>query len=390
MRCETRRMEQTSPRKIEFGFFDAGGGHRAAATALEQVVQSQQRPWDVRLVNLQELMEEIDIAKKYAGIRIEVIYNRMLRNGWTLGSPQLLKVLQFAIRTNHGRTVKLLERHWRESQPDMVVSFVPHFNRAMCEALAKARPGVPFVTVITDIANYPPKFWIEQQRQFIVCGSDKAMQQARGEGYREDELFRASGMILNPKFYDMPAVDRSAERAALGLRPDLPTGLVMFGGFGSKVMLEIAERLDASNLDLQLLFVCGRNDKLTAALRAKKWRVPHFIEGFTTKVNTYMQAADFFIGKPGPGSVSEALAMHLPVIVECNAWTLPQERYNAEWVVENNVGVCLQSFEEIVPATEKLIAPLTLSRYRANAAAMKIAPSSKSPNFCKASSNAKP
>jgi UDP-N-acetylglucosamine:LPS N-acetylglucosamine transferase len=364
-------MERTTPRKIEFGFFDAGGGHRAAATALQQVIQSQQRPWDVRLVNLQELMEEIDIAKKYAGIRIEDIYNRMLRNGWTLGSPQLLKVLQFAIRTNHKRTVNLLERHWRASEPDMVVSFVPHFNRAMCEALGNARPGVPFVTVITDIANYPPKFWIERQRQYIVCGSDKAMEQARGEGYREDELFRASGMILNPKFYDAPAVDRAAERVALGLRANMPTALVMFGGYGSKAMLEIAERLDASELDLQLILVCGRNEKLAAALRGRRWRIPHFVEGFTTKVNAYMQAADFFIGKPGPGSVSEALAMHLPVIVECNAWTLPQERYNAEWVLENRVGFVLPSFKEIVPAAAKLIEPETLQQCRANAAAMK-------------------
>ena len=81
------------------------------------------------------------------------------------------------------------------------------------------------------------------------------------------------------------------------------------------------------------------------------------MEGFTTKVNTYMQLADFFIGKPGPGSVSEALAMQLPVIVECNAWTLPQERYNAVWVVEKEVGIVLHSFREIVGAVEKMIAP---------------------------------
>ena len=76
-----------------------------------------------------------------------------------------------------------------------------------------------------------------------------------------------------------------------------------------------------------------------------KARVPRFVEGFTTKVNYYMQLADFFIGKPGPGSVSEALAMQLPVIVECNAWTLPQERYNAEWIIEKEVGVVLKNFK---------------------------------------------
>jgi UDP-N-acetylglucosamine:LPS N-acetylglucosamine transferase len=84
-----------------------------------------------------------------------------------------------------------------------------------------------------------------------------------------------------------------------------------------------------------------------------------------------MQVTDFFIGKPGPGSVSEALAMRLPVIVERNAWTLPQERYNADWVLENEVGEVLKSFREIVPAVARLIEPATLARYRANAAAMK-------------------
>jgi UDP-N-acetylglucosamine:LPS N-acetylglucosamine transferase len=363
-------MEQTSSKKIEFCFFDAGGGHRAAATALQQVIQSQNRPWEVRLVNMQELMEEIDIAKKYAGIRIEDIYNWLLRNGWTLGSPQLLKVLQAAIWTFHRSTVKLLEKHWRESKPDMVVSFIPHFNRAMCESLAKARPGVPFVTIITDIANYPPHFWIERQRQYIVCGSDKAMAQARGEGYTDDELFHASGMILNPRFYEPRLADPVAERVKLGLKPDVPTAMVMFGGFGSKVMLEIADRLDASGLNLQLLYICGRNEKLAEALRAKPAKLPRFVEGFTKNVNTYMQASDFFIGKPGPGSVSEALAMQLPVIVECNAWTLPQERYNAAWVLENNVGFVLKSFREVVPAVAKLVEPETLARYRANAAGM--------------------
>jgi len=56
---------------------------------------------------------------------------------------------------------------------------------------------------------------------------------------------------------------------------------------------------------------------------------------------------DFFIGKPGPGSISEAMQQRLPVIVVRNAWTMPQERYNAEWVQEHGVGVVLDSFNAI-------------------------------------------
>jgi UDP-N-acetylglucosamine:LPS N-acetylglucosamine transferase len=231
-------------------------------------------------------------------------------------------------------------------------------------------PARPFLTVLTDIADYPPHFWIERQRQYLVCGSDRAVQQARALGHTDGRVFRASGMILHPRFYEPPVEDRAAGRARLGLRPDLPTALVLFGGYGSKVMLDIAAALDRSGLELQLIFVCGRNEELAAALRAQKSRLPRFVEGFTANVNRYMHLADFFIGKPGPGSISEAIQMKLPVIVECNAWTLPQERYNARWVLEKAVGIVLHNFRGIEKAVGQMIEPTTLSWYRANAAAL--------------------
>jgi UDP-N-acetylglucosamine:LPS N-acetylglucosamine transferase len=358
--------------RIEFCFFDAGGGHRAAATALQMSIRSHGLSWDVRLTNLQELLDELDILKKFTGIRIQDCYNNMLRTGWTLGSTQLMRVLQLTIRAYHSATLRLLERHWKETNPDMVVSFVPHFNRALYESFRRAFPGRPFVTVLTDVADYPEHFWIERnQQQFLVGGSELAVAQARERGHSEDCIFRASGMILHPRFYEKPVEDRIEERERLGLRPNLPTGLILFGGHGSKEILKIADRLNHAALQLQLIIICGKNEKLAAALRARKFRFPVFIEDFTSRVNYYMQLADFFIGKPGPGSLSEALAMRLPVIVERNAWTLPQERYNADWILENEVGLVLPNFRHIDKAVALLIEPETLARYRRNATAMK-------------------
>jgi 1,2-diacylglycerol 3-beta-galactosyltransferase len=88
------------------------------------------------------------------------------------------------------------------------------------------------------------------------------------------------------------------------------------------------------------------------------------VEGFTKEVPRYMQLADYFIGKPGPGSISEAVAMHLPVIVERNAWTLPQERYNAEWVIETGIGIVLPNFRGISRAVEQLLEPAAYQRFR--------------------------
>ena len=89
--------------------------------------------------------------------------------------------------------------------------------------------------------------------------------------------------------------------------------------------------------------------------------------GFARNVEYYMALADFFIGKPGPGSISEALQFHLPVIVECNSKTLPQERYNAEWVTEKGYGIVLRTFKDIAPAVDRLLHGATLNELRQKA-----------------------
>ena len=346
-------------KKIDFIYFDAGGGHRSAATALKTLIERQNRPWDVRLVNLQEVLHSLDVFRKVTGIRLEDIYNLMLAKGWTLGSAQGLKFMHGVIRLNHGKTTRLLAQHWLESKPDLVVSLVPNFNRTMYEGLRTALPEVPYVTVLTDFADYPPHFWIEKQEQYFVCGTPKAVEQARGLGHADSRIFATSGMILRPTFYEPITVDRAAERARLGLDPDKPTGLVLFGGQGSSVMLEIDQRLD----DVQLILICGKNASLAEKLRARTHRAKHYIEGFTSEIPYYMHLADFFIGKPGPGSIAEAVAMKLPVIVQRNFLTLPQERYNVDWVLEHGVGQVVRNFNGVRETVGTLLG--SLDEYRA-------------------------
>lgn len=348
-------------KKIDFIYFDAGGGHRSAATALKSVIDSQNRPWDIRLVNLQEVLDALDVFRKITGIRLEDIYNLMLAKGWTLGSAQGLQLMHAVIRLNHRPVVRLLTKHWKDTRPDMVVSLVPNFNRAMYESLRAALPGVPYVTILTDFADYPPHFWIERgQDQFFVCGTAKAVEQARALGHADRCIFATSGMIMRPRFYEPVTADRAAERARLGFDANRPVGLVLFGGQGSKVMLEIAHRLR----DTQLVLLCGRNQKLTERLKKLPTNATRFVEGFTQEVPYYMHVSDFFIGKPGPGSISEAVAMKLPVIVERNAWTLPQERYNADWVRERHAGMVVSNFRHIDSAVREMLA--SLDSYRAS------------------------
>src|SRR5437899_1445144 len=137
-------------RKIDFIYIDSGGGHRAAARALSEVIRQQQRPWDLRLLNIQDLLNSIDFIRKSTGIQFQEVYNIMLRRSWTLGTAQLIPLMHMLIRLSHSQQVKVLERYWAQHRPDMVVSLIPHYNRALKIALDRAWPDTPFVALLTD------------------------------------------------------------------------------------------------------------------------------------------------------------------------------------------------------------------------------------------------
>jgi hypothetical protein len=341
---------------IELVYFNAGGGHRAAATALVEVIALRGDPWQVRRSNLVDLLDPLGHFERVVGFAPEEVYNQRLARGWTLGLGQELKVLQALIRLGHKQMVKRLEEHWRHTRPQLVVSLIPNFNLALQDSVQRALPGTAFVTILTDMADHPPNFWMEPPRgQHVVCGTSRAVDQARAMGYADMNIHRTSGMIIRPDFYTPPVSDRAADLERLGLRACAPVGVVMFGGQGSMSMLKIARSLP----DMQLILMCGRNSKLACALRAQRSTAPRAVVEFTPEVRRYLQLADFFIGKPGPASLAEAVCAGLPIVTIRNAWTMPQERFNAEWVKENKLGVVTTSIRKIEPAVLEVLSRLT-------------------------------
>lgn len=351
----------SAPAVVDLVWFNAGGGHRAAALALEQAIHGQGWPWQVRRVNLTEVLDPQQLFRRFTGIEPEDLYNKRLASGFTLGLAQELRLLQRLIRANHATLVQRLAGHWRQTRPDLVVSLIPNFNRALHDGLAAARPGVPFVTVMTDLADHPPHFWVEPGiEQHLVCGTGHAVAQALLAGVPARRVHRVNGMLLRPEFHAPPSNTRPAGRRQLGLDPETPVGLVLFGGFGAPVMKRIAARLP----ETPLLLLCGRNEKLADELRAQPAQAPRIVVGTTQEVAAWMHLADFFIGKPGPGSLSEAVQCGLPVIVTRNAWTMPQERWNTEWVQRNGYGVVKRSFRDVAAAVQDVSSRLPEFRAR--------------------------
>ncbi len=352
--------------RVDLVYFNAGGGHRASALALQQAIGAAGLDWDVRLVNLTELLDPAGRLRRLA-FSPEDYYNARLAHGLTLGLRAELRVLQALIALLHPTLVRALRAHWQRSEPDLVVSLIPNFNRALHASLRDVDARVPYVTVLTDLADHPPHFWIEPTLdQHLICGTPHAVRQALAAGCAPQRVHATSGMIIRPDFYaPVDAAARAARRAELGLDAHAPTAVVMFGGHGSRSMIGIAERMAQH----QLILLCGHNAALRERLLALPAGAPRAVLGFTSDVAGLLRAGDYFVGKPGPGALSEALHLGLPVIVTRNAWTMPQERYNTQWVVEHGLGQVLRSFRDIEPAARALCAQLP--EYRARVASLR-------------------
>jgi len=375
---------------IEIFFFDAGGGHRNAMHALSQLLSHKHPDWTIVPVDLQTLLEPIDpvnrLTRRLTGSlnrlllpvapnmklppwQAQDIYNSALKRGTTRGLGAILPILQGFVRRYQPEIEQILVDRWRDpatARPDLVLSVIPNFNRVMFCALRAFAADIPYATVITDMVDYPPHFWMEDQDQFVICGTPKAAKQARATGFfSEEKIFEVSGMILKDAFY-RPAQPGGPTRTSLGLAEGRPTALIMFGGNGSlRATQTILGQFEKADLGIQSIVMCGRNTRLLESLKGRPGCHP---VGFVNNVADYMRIADFFIGKPGPGSLSEAVHMGCPVIVERNANTLPQERANVEWVRDNGLGIVVRSFRaDIASAGARMIRDL--ANYRANIAA---------------------
>jgi 1,2-diacylglycerol 3-beta-galactosyltransferase len=263
----------------------------------------------------------------------------------------LLRVMHGAIRVRRRAIVRTLAG-WLRSQPRpaAVVSVMPNFNGVMRDAIREAVPGTPLLVVLTDLADFPPRFWIEPGIDRVVVGTDEARAQALALGLPPERISRVSGMVLHPRFYrEGGPARRDRARAELALGEDDFAVTLLFGGKGSPEMAPLAGRLLDAEPSFRVVAICGGNpalfDRLAPLEARAAGRLRRF--GFTDRVAEILSASDVLVTKPGPGSLSEAFHLRVPVVVTRNLHTIPQERFNTDFVRNRGLGRVVAHWREI-------------------------------------------
>ena len=346
------------PTEVLLFTIDAGGGHRAAANALAAAVDETGPPWRIRVESFQQILLSLDLLRRLTGLSLEDAYNLILRRRWSAAMVPLLRLMHGVIRVRRRALVRTLAAWLRElPRPAAVVSVMPNFNGVMRDAIRIAHPGVPLVVVLTDLADFPKRFWIEPGIDRVVVGTDEAREQAVGLGVPLERVTRVSGMLMHPRFYRVGGPEaRERTRMELGFGADDFAVTLLYGGKGSPEMAPLAGRLLGADPGWKVIAVCGDNPGLLARLAPLEagsgGRLRPF--GFTDRVAELMAASDVLATKPGPGSLSEAFHERVPVVVVRNQHTIPQERFNTDFVTRHGLGLVVRDWREIPSAVQRL------------------------------------
>jgi len=336
-------------------YTEGGGGHRSVAAALSRQLTSA-FGWEVFVVNAyRDIDSYVDLFRILTGHPVDDLYNRLLKHFIPTYVPwQFFHPFASLIRINkvvYGRTAaRKLARYWHRERPDLVVSVMPWINDVVADSVLRARPGVPFVTVMTDYDECSRGMWFSSPLQHTICSSEKAARRAARRGIPRERIFTVPGIVVSSAFSEGVDRHRDEMRERLGLEPGVPAGLVMYGRQGASRMIRVARVMTRAGYPVQLIFICGHDESTAAAIRSLPTPYHKVVSGFVEDVHRYMAAADFFVSKPGPSSIAEALASGLPMVLDFDWRTMLQDRYNAMWAAETGVALLSRGLRAL-PAT---------------------------------------
>lgn len=364
-------MQQRIP-KILIISSDTGGGHRSAAAAIVAGVQKflDSESYAIRVVRAVE-------ESHHLSAKLVRLYNWILRNRqhWMKYYYWFINYIRpetsaFFYKRCVGYVAGLFER-WC---PHIVVSVHPltqHiFGRVLKELNLADR--VPLVSVVTDPCYGFWKGWAcDAVSLYLVAGED-ARRQLIDYGVAPERI-KISGLPVHPKFAYPGEEAAQAARRALGLDPEKFTVFVNAGWIGGGNIPQIFRELVHGELDVQAIFLAGKNEDLRVAAESIALEAPFPIKviGYSDEVEKLMSAANVMISKLGGLTTFEALACRVPIIADMITEPMPQEAGTADMIVQRGAGVMLTRSSDVVPVVRRMMEDeVHYSRMRAATAAL--------------------
>jgi UDP-N-acetylglucosamine:LPS N-acetylglucosamine transferase len=335
---------------------DTGGGHRSAAAAIVAGVQKffHGQSYAVRVVRAIEESHAITA-------KLVKFYNWVLRHRQHWMKYFYWAINRFRPETReffYTRTLGYLQDLFERWCPHVVVSVHPLTQHAIARVLKelKLADKIPLVTVVTDPCYGFWRGWACDDVRLYLVASEEARQQLIDYGVAPERI-KVSGMPVHPKFAFPGEQAAQAARRALGLDAEKFTVFVNAGWVGGGNIPQIFGELVRGQLDMQAIFLAGKNEELKAEVEtlAAEANFPIKVIGYSEQVEQLMAAANVMISKLGGLTTFEALACRLPIIADATTPPMPQEAGAASMLVKRGAGVLLERATDIVPIIKRMM-----------------------------------
>ena len=349
-------MQRESVPKILIISSDTGGGHKSAAAA---IVAGVQKFWggDSYAVRVVKAVEE----SHHLSAKLVAFYNWVLRHRQHWMKYLYWFVNRFRPETReffHRRSIGFVRDIFERWCPHIVVSVHPltqHIFARVLKELGLAGK-IPLVTVVTDPCYGFWKGWACDDVTLYLVASEEAKQQLVDYGVQPERI-KVSGMPVHPKFELPDERVAQAARRELGLDPNKFTVFVNAGWVGGGNIPQIFRELVRGELDVQAIFLAGRNEELKSEAEsiAASAKFPVKVIGYSEEVERLMQAANVMVSKLGGLTTFEALACRVPIIADTTTPPMPQESGAANMLDRRGAGVLLKRAGDIVPVVRRMV-----------------------------------
>lgn len=243
-------------------------------------------------------------------------------------------ILDKAYVTKQSEMVKSVSAYFTGSPTDVVISTVPFFNGALARGIEAASPAIKYVTLVTDYGHFESRWLYIDAGQHLIVPNRERQAIALGAGFPTTRVHKTNGIVVSPAFYLEDSMSKAPYKEVLGLPVTEPVGMVMYGGYGHTRMRAIQKKL----MDHRLIFVCGWDEGTAEALRETR-NPKHIVLGNCNDVAIFMKACDYIVTKPGPGTITEAIAAKVvPICLKFN-FLYRQEDSVEKYVKLKGIGI---------------------------------------------------
>lgn len=324
----------------------AGRGHTKAALSLVEAFEKQNINYDIQIASVFSMFNERfkNIISYIYLVLIKKTPNmwRIVHNRHSNFSLFIKKIIGYFFKP---RLNKFLEKE----NPDIIIAT----HACGLEALSqlKRKYNYSLIAVFTDFQVN--SYWIcDGIDNYFVPHVDIKNRIIENYQINPEKIF-VSGIPISATFSDQ-VVQQTYENIKLAGVSSYSI-LVMGGGLGLGKIEEIIFLLtEIKTIRIILSVVTGENTKLYQELLLLKSQIDIDLNiyGYCKDIKNLMINNDILITKPGGLTISEALAVQIPIILYK---PIPgQEEYNANFLVRNNAAIRVNNINKLKYSVEYL------------------------------------